>query len=185
MVAPSWAPIRRRASSIGICRAGMLPTCSCWGRARFRRTRAITRPVRWPRWRSGPRTPYATGTSKTRDGSSMRSIGSLARSVGAAGAGVAILLAAVPAFAGASDPQEFTQIERGRYLAVAADCASCHTLPGSNTPFAGGRAIETPFGNIVAPNITPDRETGIGAWSDAEFDAALRRGLRPDGARLY
>src|SRR5882757_6385172 len=185
MVAPSWAPIRRRASSIGICRAGMSPTCSCWARARFRRTRVTTRPARWPRWRSGPRTPYATGTSKTRDGSSMRSVGSLARSFGTTGAGVAILLASSPVFAGASDPQEFTQIERGRYLAVAADCASCHTLPGSNTPFAGGRAIETPFGNIVAPNITPDRETGIGAWSDAEFDAAVRKGVRRGGSPLY
>ena len=115
----------------------------------------------------------------------MRSVGSLARSVGATGAGVAILLAGSPAFAGASDPQEFTQIERGRYLAVASDCASCHTLPGSNTPFAGGRAIETPFGNIIAPNITPDRETGIGAWSDAEFDAAVRKGVRRDGSPLY
>ena len=115
----------------------------------------------------------------------MRSVGSLARSVGATGAGVAILLAASPALAGASDPQEFTQIERGRYLAVASDCASCHTIPGSNTPFAGGRAIETPFGNIIAPNITPDRETGIGAWSDAEFAAAVRKGVRRDGSPLY
>ena len=115
----------------------------------------------------------------------MRSIGSLARSVGATGASVAILLAGSAAFAGASDPQEFTQIERGRYLAVASDCASCHTIPGSNTPFAGGRAIETPFGNIIAPNITPDRETGIGAWSDAEFAAAVRKGVRRDGAPLY
>jgi mono/diheme cytochrome c family protein len=101
------------------------------------------------------------------------------------GALVAMLLATAPAAAGESDPQDFTQIERGRYLAVASDCISCHTVPGSRQPFAGGRAIETPFGNIVAPNITPDRETGIGAWSDEEFDNAIRRGIRHNGARLY
>jgi mono/diheme cytochrome c family protein len=101
-------------------------------------------------------------------------------------AGLAIALSAVgSAKAGDSDPQEFTQIERGRYLAVLSDCTSCHTVPGSNQPFAGGRAIETPFGNIVAPNITPDPETGIGSWSDEAFDAAVRHGLRRNGSRLY
>jgi mono/diheme cytochrome c family protein len=58
-------------------------------------------------------------------------------------------------------------------------------VPGSDQPFAGGRPIETPFGNIVAPNITPDPETGIGSWSDEQFDAAIRKGLRPDGSHLY
>jgi mono/diheme cytochrome c family protein len=58
-------------------------------------------------------------------------------------------------------------------------------MPGSNRPFAGGRPIETPFGNIVAPNITPDPETGIGSWSDEQFDAAVRKGLRRDGSHLY
>ena len=97
----------------------------------------------------------------------------------------ALSLVATPsARAGASDPQEFTQIERGRYLAITSDCVSCHTVPGEK-PFAGGRAIETPFGNIVAPNITPDLETGIGAWSDDAFDAAVRKGVRPNNARLY
>jgi mono/diheme cytochrome c family protein len=101
-------------------------------------------------------------------------------------AGIAIALSAVSsAKAGDSDPQEFSQIERGRYLAVLSDCASCHTVPGSNQPFAGGRPIETPFGNIVAPNITPDPETGIGSWSDEAFDAAVRGGLRRNGSRLY
>ncbi|MDB5611204.1 MAG: alcohol dehydrogenase [Bradyrhizobium sp.] len=88
------------------------------------------------------------------------------------------------ACAGASDLQEFTRIERGGYLAAASDCVSCHTVPGGK-PFAGGRAIETPFGNIIASNITPDLETGIGAWSDDAFDAAVRRGVRRDGVLLY
>jgi mono/diheme cytochrome c family protein len=101
-----------------------------------------------------------------------------------AGLGIALFVA-TSATAGDSDPQEFTQIERGRYLAVLSDCASCHTVPGSNHPFAGGRAIETPFGNILAPNITPDPETGIGSWSDDAFDAAIRKGLRRNGSRLY
>jgi mono/diheme cytochrome c family protein len=100
--------------------------------------------------------------------------------------GVAALwLVATPcAQAGSSDPQEFTEIERGRYLAITSDCVSCHTVPGGK-PFAGGRPIETPFGNIVAPNITPDLDTGTGAWSDEAFDAAVRGGVRPNRARLY
>jgi mono/diheme cytochrome c family protein len=101
-----------------------------------------------------------------------------------AGAGIALFLA-TSATAGDSDPQEFTQIQRGRYLATLSDCASCHTVTGSNQPLAGGRAIETPFGNIAAPNITPDLETGIGSWSDDAFDAAVRKGLRRNGSRLY
>ena len=73
------------------------------------------------------------------------------------------------------DPQNFGQIERGRYLAIAGDCSSCHTAPGSGQPYAGGRSIETPFGVVVGANITPDLETGIGAWSDELFVRALRR----------
>jgi mono/diheme cytochrome c family protein len=97
----------------------------------------------------------------------------------------ALLLGPTRSFAGDADPQEFTQIERGRYLAILSDCASCHTVPGSSQPLAGGRPIETPFGNLVAPNITPDPETGIGSWSDDQFDAAVRKGVRRDGSRLY
>ena len=85
----------------------------------------------------------------------------------------------------APSAQDFEQIERGRYLTVAADCAACHTDPDDKRPFAGGRPIETPFGIVASANITPDPETGIGDWSDQEFDAALRRGTRPDGSRLY
>jgi mono/diheme cytochrome c family protein len=83
------------------------------------------------------------------------------------------------------DPQNFGQIERGRYLAIAGDCASCHTVPGSGQPFAGGRPIETPFGVVVGANITPDPDTGIGAWSDELFVRALREGKRHNGQLLY
>ena len=75
-------------------------------------------------------------------------------------------------------------IERGRYLIRAADCEACHTAIGGQ-PFAGGRAFVLPFGAIYSTNITPDKETGIGQYSDAEFLAAVRRGVRRDGARLY
>jgi mono/diheme cytochrome c family protein len=115
----------------------------------------------------------------------MRNLKTPARWLGPTLSAATMLVA--PALLQAAEPdlQGFGQIERGRYLAVVADCTSCHTLPGSGQPFAGGRAVETPFGSVVAPNITPDRETGIGAWSDDEFDAALRKGLRRDGSRLY
>lgn len=83
------------------------------------------------------------------------------------------------------DKQSFTQVERGQYLTTVGDCAACHTLPGSGHDFAGGRPIETPFGNVVAPNITPDPTTGIGAWTDNEFVNALTKGTGRDGARLY
>jgi mono/diheme cytochrome c family protein len=82
------------------------------------------------------------------------------------------------------DPQNFSQIARGRYVAVLGDCAACHTNPGS-PPFAGGRAIETPFGNVLAANITPDRGTGIGGWTDDQFIRAVTKGRAPGGVRLY
>jgi mono/diheme cytochrome c family protein len=85
----------------------------------------------------------------------------------------------------AADPHDLSQIERGRYLAIAADCTACHTDPAGGAPFAGGRDIQTPFGKLRSPNITPDPTYGIGAWTDEDFDAALRRGRRPDGSRLY
>jgi mono/diheme cytochrome c family protein len=101
---------------------------------------------------------------------------------------IAVVLTALGASVGSSlaaDLQDFAAVERGRYLAAAADCGSCHTVLGSGHPFGGGRAIETPFGILAAPNITPDRETGIGAWTDDEFDGAVRRGRSRNGARLY
>jgi mono/diheme cytochrome c family protein len=80
--------------------------------------------------------------------------------------------------------QDFSQIERGRYLATAGDCASCHTRPGGEA-YAGGRPIETPFGKVVAPNITPDNQSGIGLWSDDDFVRAVTQGVRRDGAHLF
>lgn len=85
----------------------------------------------------------------------------------------------------ATDRQDFPTIERGRYLAIVADCAACHTTPGSGEQYGGGRPIETPFGNILAANITPDRDTGIGAWTDDEFVGALLNGTGQHGKHLY
>ncbi|HKO68487.1 MAG TPA: cytochrome c [Burkholderiaceae bacterium] len=78
----------------------------------------------------------------------------------------------------------YSTLERGRYLATTGNCASCHTADGGK-PFAGGRAVPTPFGTIYSTNITPDRETGIGAWSNDEFYKAMHEGIRRDGQYLY
>ena len=72
----------------------------------------------------------------------------------------------------------------GEYLTRAADCVSCHTAEGG-APFAGGRAIKLPFGTIYSPNITPDRETGIGDYTDDEWVDALQRGIGHGGKQLY
>jgi mono/diheme cytochrome c family protein len=75
-------------------------------------------------------------------------------------------------------------VTRGKYLTQAADCAACHTAPGG-VPYAGGLPFKLPFGTLYTPNITPDRETGIGAWSDAQFLRAMHKGIAADGTRLY
>jgi mono/diheme cytochrome c family protein len=75
-------------------------------------------------------------------------------------------------------------IARGKYLTQAADCEVCHTRE-EGQPFAGGRAFQTPFGVLYSPNITADRATGIGAWTDQEFLRAVHEGIARDGERLY
>jgi mono/diheme cytochrome c family protein len=74
--------------------------------------------------------------------------------------------------------------ERGEYLTRAADCAACHTVKGG-TPFAGGRAFVLPFGTMYSTNITPDVETGIGGYSDANFLDAVHKGIGRGNTRLY
>lgn len=75
-------------------------------------------------------------------------------------------------------------IARGEYLSRAADCAACHTAPGGR-PFAGGLGMQTPMGTLYSTNITPDPATGIGAYDYADFERAVRRGIRHDGQPLY
>lgn len=76
------------------------------------------------------------------------------------------------------------QLQRGAYLARAGDCMACHTARGGE-PYAGGRGIATPFGEVVAPNITPDRQTGIGDWSADDLWRAMHNGRGRDGRFLY
>jgi mono/diheme cytochrome c family protein len=75
-------------------------------------------------------------------------------------------------------------IERGQYLTRAADCVACHTTEGGQ-PFAGGRPFVLPFGTMYSTNITPDKMTGIGDYSDADFLRAMHQGVARDGTRLY
>lgn len=85
----------------------------------------------------------------------------------------------------AIDMQDFDQIQRGKYLADIGDCAACHTRIGSGELLAGGRPLETPFGILLTPNITPDPQTGIGAWTDDEFVNSLTKGTGRNGTHLY
>ncbi|WP_428993096.1 c-type cytochrome [Luteibacter rhizovicinus] len=88
------------------------------------------------------------------------------------------------AVAGSALAVDGNQIERGRYLSLAGDCASCHTAKGGK-PYAGGRTVPTPFGNIPSPNLTPDKSTGIGDWTADEFYQAMHDGRGKDGQLLY
>jgi mono/diheme cytochrome c family protein len=75
-------------------------------------------------------------------------------------------------------------VSRGGYLARAANCGACHTVPGGAN-LAGGLPFATPFGELYSTNITPDPETGIGRWSEEDFVRSMREGLRPNGDHLY
>jgi mono/diheme cytochrome c family protein len=88
-----------------------------------------------------------------------------------------------PVTAGAGSAEQ-DLIKRGEYLARAGDCVACHTADKSR-PFAGGLPINTPFGTIYTPNITPDPDTGIGQWSDSDFMRAMHEGVGKSGERLY
>ena len=80
--------------------------------------------------------------------------------------------------------QRQPDVTHGQYIAALGDCAACHTKPGGKA-LAGGLPLKTPLGTIYTTNITPDRDTGIGNYSFADFARAMRLGVRPDGARLY
>jgi mono/diheme cytochrome c family protein len=93
--------------------------------------------------------------------------------------------------AGAAGGQAQTYRERGAYLVTTLSaCSNCHTphdtqnRPIAGMEFAGGREFDLPVGHIVGPNITPDKDTGIGAWSDGQVIFALRNGKRPDGSMI-
>ncbi len=94
-----------------------------------------------------------------------------------------LILAATAARAETASATD-TAVERGRYLARAGDCGACHTAPGGKE-FAGGLPMPTPLGRIYTTNITPDPETGIGAYNLEDFSRALREGVAKDGHYLY
>ncbi len=93
------------------------------------------------------------------------------------------LLGAQPDRTTLTGPATETQIEQGRYLALAGNCMACHTTRGG-TPFAGGRRIDTPFGGVYSSNLTPDPETGLGRWTAQDFWQAMHRGRSPNGRLL-
>ena len=88
------------------------------------------------------------------------------------------------AAADAARQPDAAELERGRYLALAGNCAGCHTARGG-APYAGGTGIDTPFGTVYASNLTPDPGTGIGEWSASHFWRALHNGRSRDGRLLY
>ena len=90
----------------------------------------------------------------------------------------------IASVAQAGEPQSFDQIARGRDVSIASDCQGCHTMPGG-LPFAGGLALQTPFGKLVAANITPDMQTGIGSWTDEDFYNSLHEGRGKGGELIY
>lgn len=93
---------------------------------------------------------------------------------------VLLLGATITGASAAGDPK------RGEYLAKASGCLACHTADRKDaTPYAGGRALKTPFGTFYGPNITAHPEAGIGRWTQADFIQAMRMGRRPDGAHYY
>lgn len=84
----------------------------------------------------------------------------------------------------ATDASDSNIVARGEYLARAGDCIACHTMPGGKL-FAGRRPMATPFGTLYSPNISPDKETGIGKWTASQFYSMMHTGHSPDGSLLY
>ena len=106
----------------------------------------------------------------------MARAGTFRRRIGALG--IVVVAASLPSAARADDDA----VKRGAYIFNAADCVGCHTDVKNGGPrLAGGRALTTPFGTFFSPNITPDKRYGIGGWTLAQFEGALRHGVAPEG----
>ncbi len=127
-------------------------------------------------------------------GTRLRIIGTAAAILGVAGVAVSQMpppeqpIAATPAELLAKHIDDATpgadQVRRGQYLVAAGDCMSCHLREGGE-PFAGGLGLKTPFGVIYSSNITPDPQTGIGAWTSEQFYHAMHDGKGAHGENLY
>lgn len=111
-------------------------------------------------------------------------------------AGVAFYVLTIPRTIEASAlPQHTPNLENGKYMFFAGGCASCHAAPASDNCedpksadkflLVGGRCLKTPFGTFYVPNISPDKDTGIGGWTDLQFVNAMMRGVSPDGRHYY
>lgn len=99
---------------------------------------------------------------------------------------IAIWLSRVPPLDVPDMALDDSFVEKGEYLITAGGCIACHSEEDELPPsLAGGRALDTPFGTFYAPNITPDEETGIGAWSNEDFVRAMRYGISPAGSHYY
>lgn len=96
----------------------------------------------------------------------------------------ALLISGLAALMPAQAAPDAQLLQQGEYLAVASDCTACHTAT-ADKPFAGGKVIASPVGEIISTNITPSTRDGIGGYSEQQFSDALRKGIRADGARLY
>lgn len=99
-------------------------------------------------------------------------------------AAIAVVAACIGLGAVHSAAAEPATKERGAYLATVGNCAGCHTAPGGEA-MAGGLHLASPYGTFITPNITPDKRTGIGDWSDDDFWQAMHHGERPDGSAMY
>jgi nicotinate dehydrogenase subunit B len=113
-----------------------------------------------------------------------RSAAVLAGALGLASALLGWRAALPPAVSGGSTVYSAATIERGRELAAVGNCIGCHTAAGG-APNTGGRAMDTPFGQIYSTNLTPDPETGLGLWSYTAFERSMREGISRDGQHLY
>jgi mono/diheme cytochrome c family protein len=116
-------------------------------------------------------------------GSTVRSRSALRLRIGIA-VGSIVLLGFVSSVQAAPDQPNADIITRGKYLTDAGDCVACHSRPDGEA-FAGGRYLPTPFGPLSTPNITPDKQTGIGDWSDDQFYRVFHEGIGKDGEYLY
>ncbi len=110
--------------------------------------------------------------------------------------GVAFYVLTMPRMIDAGElPRHTADVANGEYMFFAGGCASCHAAPASSKcddpkstdkrKLAGGRCLITPFGRFYVPNISPDRESGIGGWSDIQFVNAMVRGVSPSGSHYY
>lgn len=98
--------------------------------------------------------------------------------------GIGLLAATSISAHAVTGPDAYELVQKGKYIATLGDCTACHTVPGKPL-FSGGVAIETPFGELLGANITPDPATGIGRWNFEEFQNTMARGHARNGKQLY